>query len=188
MPNLLQDIVTHKILNKQRNLTVSNTAAETNLWSYNVPGNTLKTNNAIHVRIIGSCFCNTGGSDEGLAMKWLYGATTLFNDTGISIITHATRRKPFDFDVVLAADNATNAQIFSGRMFMASTDEAGYAVTTGHGDISSPEAQFLSAINGVSSSIDSTANQLLRVTVTMENADTNYSFVVRYAYVELISY
>ena len=187
MPNLLQDIVTHKILNKQRNLTVSNTAAETNLWSWTVPANTLKTNNAIHVRIIGSCLVNTGGSDEGLTIKWYYGATTLFNQTGMQLLTHATRRRAFDFDAVLAANGATNAQVFSARMFLSDSNAAGYAVTTGHGDISTPEQQMLSPINGVSSSIDSTANQLFRLTITMENADPNFSWIVRYAYVELIS-
>ena len=188
MPNLIQDIVRHRILNKQRLLTVSNTAAETTLWTYTVPPDTLKQRNALHVRLIGYVFANTGGSDEGLAFKWFFGATTLFHDPTASIITHATRRNALDCDVVLAADNATNVQVFGGHMLLSASNAVGYNTVTGHGDISTPESFFYSPINGVVSTEDTTVSKALRIAVICENADVNMQVVIKYGYVELISF
>jgi len=179
MPNITAAPVTHKILSKQRNLLVENTTTETDLWTYTVPANTLGTLNALHVRIIGSIL-NSAGT-VSFILKWYYGATVLFNDSYASLTTNAARR-PLDFDVVLAGNNATNAQVFGGNMMLSIP----IAATIGTGDLATDEQQGLSPINGVDSAEDSTASKVFKLTVTPSTASVNAEILISQSYTELI--
>lgn len=180
MPNITSVVKDHKIVNKTRNLLVENTTSETDLWTYLVPGNTLGTTNALHVRIVGSLFNNSGGTVT-FTLRWKFGATTLFSDTYPTLAASATRR-PIDFDIIFAADGSTSSQKFGGYMMLS----VATAATTGNGDIGTDEQQGIAPIEGATSSIDSTSDQTLKLTLQPSSASTSAEIFISYAYVELI--
>jgi len=186
MPNLIQDIVRHRILNKQRNLTVSNTLTETDLWTYTVPPDTLLQTNVLHVRIIGYFFNNTAQTFETVNLKIYFGSTLLFHDAFDVLAKHATRRFPLDIDFVLAADNAATVQVTQGRILLGTIRTA---PAVGYGFPFDLLEQYCYApFNGIVSTEDSTLSQILKVSVILQHADVNLQAVVKYAYVELIRY
>jgi len=180
MPNITSETKTHKILNKSRNLLVENTVTETDIFSYTVPANTLGTLNALHIRFGGS-FLNSSGSGVTYTMRFKFGATTLFSDVTASFASSAIRR-PLDFDVVLAANGATNAQVFGGNVMMS----VATAATIGVGDIGTDEQAGYGPILGVDSTEDSTANKDFKLTIQPSVANVNAEVLISSVYVELI--
>lgn len=180
MPNITRVTKDHIIVNKTRNLLVENSTSELDLWTYLVPGNTLGTTNALHVRIVGSLFNNSGGTVT-YTMRWKYGATTLFSDTYPTLAASATRR-PIDFDIIFAANGSTSSQVFGGYMMLS----VATAATTGTGDLATDEQQGISPIEGGTSSVDSTSDQTLKLTLQMSSANASAEILITHAYVELI--
>ena len=180
MPNITAVTNNHVIVNKNRNLLVENTTSETDLWTYLVPGNQLGTLNALHIRLIGSLFNNSGGTVT-FTLRWKFGATTLFSDTYPTLAASATRR-PLDYDFILAANNSVSAQVSGGYMMLS----VATAATTGTGDIATDEQQGIAPIECATSSVDSTSDQTVKLTLQMSSASTSAEIFIGYAYVELI--
>jgi hypothetical protein len=147
------------------NTTVVNTAAETNLYSFSVPGNTLGTNNVLRLTIQITDIDVDDGSNCVLRFK--YGGTTLGSIT-IANSSGAARSDAKGFiTLIVAADGATNAQV--GSMFFHASSFFGPNVGQG------------------TSAVDSTATQTLSVTANFNFAINLNSITLGQAVLEKLS-
>lgn len=87
--------------------------AETTVYSFNVPANTLGTNKAIKMELIGD-YLNSSGADAGLIVRIKFGATTLAAFSFSGIPTQALRRSIF-LETLLSALNSTSVQVAWSR-------------------------------------------------------------------------
>jgi hypothetical protein len=175
---------------------IVNTSAETTMYSFSVPGNTLGTTQAITFTCFGDYLNNTGITPT-FTLRIKYGATTLYqDDTGV--IRSDPNRRPFYMNMTLANQNATNSQVLGGCFQLQETDGA----TTGIGDLGSANASSLNwgAFNwgagtwGATSALftantpvystsaeDSTSAKTFAVTIQHSTADPSLSFRRQYA-------
>ena len=165
---LQNQVVPSILLNSGAATTVSNTVAETDLLNYTVKGNTLGTNGCLRVWVAGYLLQNDGTS-RAWQIKVKFGTTTIFDSTTQSMAQDADNR-PFYLHFTLRNLNATNSQAGTGKF---SCSLADVAATTGIGDINDDEVQVDSPFGMGTSSKDTTADQLLQVTVTHALAATN---------------
>ena len=159
-------------------LDVVNSVAETSLFSFSVPANALGTNRMLRLTLFGD-YLNNSGATRTVTFKAKYGATTLFNDATLALAASASRR-PFRFELQLANQGATNAQVLSGLI---SLGLAG-GTTSGLGDLSALPA-LMNHIFGASVE-DSTAAKTLDVTATHSAANASISIRRQYACLELV--
>jgi hypothetical protein len=155
--------VTGALLNKvTANTTVVNTAIETTLYSFSVPGGTLSTNNLLRLTLQ---ITDLDVSDSSQCLlRFKYGGTTLaavsiYRDmaslvNGKSLITF-----------VIAGDGATNAQL--GTAFF-------------HGASSTFDNQVAQG----TSAVDSTAAQTLTVTADWDRASNQNGITLGHAILE----
>lgn len=162
-------------------LDIVNTAAETTLYSYSVPGGTLGTNKALRVSILGD-YLNNSGFSKNFTVKMKYGATTLWGDV-TSVPTNTTRRG-FKLDMILAAINSTSAQSLAGSVFLSAT---GAPVTGTGAFFDASTLHSLQVIPGGSSAEDSTAAKTLAATVQHETAAATISLRANIRMIELLS-
>ena len=149
-------------------VTVSGTAAETSIYSYSVPANTLSTDKVLRLTMVGT-YLNNSGANRTVTLRLKYGATTLFSRVTGNVAASATTGS-FSAVCYLAAANSTSAQngachfhVFSGATL----------------------TQFLAA--GGSSAIDSTSSQDLVVTAQHSNASASINLTIRSANLELVN-
>lgn len=147
------------------NTTVTNTTAETTLYSFSVPGGTLGTNNVLRLTIQITDLDLPDGASVTLRFK--YGGTTLtsvdpFNESGSGM-----NNRQALITVIIAADGTTNAQL--GSVFFQATQDFGPYVRQG------------------TSAIDSTAAQTLAVTVDWDVSSTGRSITLGQAILEKLS-
>jgi hypothetical protein len=135
--------------------TVANTAPETNLYAYTVPGGTLGTNNVLRLTLqITDLDVNTG---QTCVLRFKYGGTTLgsISLTNSSPDTDITNAKAL-LTFTIAADGATNAQV--GSAFFHASSVLGPYVKQGTSAVDSAGAQTLAVI--ADWSIASTLNRI----------------------------
>lgn len=97
----------HSVLSRVTSLTGPiNTTAETNLFSYSVPGGTLGTNGLLRLHLAGS-FLQYTGAWSPVTIRVYWGGTlyTYFNAGNVS-----SQEAAWEMDVTLAATGATNSQ------------------------------------------------------------------------------
>jgi hypothetical protein len=153
--------------------TVSNTAAETSVYGYSVPGGTLSTNHALRLTLIGTMLNNTG-SLQAVTIKLYYGGNLILNSTGMDAATSSNGRS-ITAQFFLSALNATNAQVAQGRVMLSGA--SGNSTTMlGEGTV----------VNGTNTSIaiDSTSSQTLEVKVTLGSASASLTYTLHVAYLE----
>lgn len=148
-------------------VTVNNTAVETSVYSYSVLGNTLGTNKALRLTILGS-YLNNSGASRDLVIRVKYGATTIATKAGIQTGAEATI---YDYMLqIIVAANGTGSQkgVFSinGRALSNVITIAGYGTA----------------------SEDSTSDKTLSVTIQHGAADSNLTFTKEVAMLELINF
>ncbi len=134
---------------------VNNTTSETAIYSFSVPGGVLSTNRALRLNLSGDYLNNSGGNSN-LTINVKYGATTIAACALGAVSTSANRRS-LRVELILAALNATNAQISRGVVSLGS---AGSATGTG----AAPALAHEVVHNSIAE--DSTAAKTLQVTVT----------------------
>lgn len=159
-----------QIVNKTAaDTTVSNTASETDLFSYSVPGGTLSTANMVRLVIFAKASSRNGsGTNDNLTLRFKYGATTLITETYTDFgDDNATTDKGMYFVLDLAGDNATGAQI-ANLISWGSPQSAMSAATGGRGTATE----------------DSTAAKTLAVSAQWGSASTSNSVTMQYAIVE----
>src|ERR1051325_4783619 len=153
-------------------------SAETTVYSFSVPGNTLSSNRSIRLSLIGDHLNNSGGTDNRV-VKVKYGATTIFQATATNVNASANRGA-LELDVELAAAGATNAQRAKGRWLIGATGDnnaGGVAVTK---DFTGGAGGGLTASGGIEQTAvqnnvaeDATAAKTLAVTFQMTVANAN---------------
>jgi hypothetical protein len=140
-------------------VTVTNTATETAVYTYSLPANSLGTNNRLRLVIQGEHRCQSTcdfASGDGYSFRLKYGATTLF---AALVQPNKTALVPFQADFLLSGDGATNSQA---------------GLLTGAG-----EGQGTAAV-------DSTAAQTLQVTVQWTSGGTSKIIRLKHAVLELL--
>lgn len=137
--------------------TISNSAAQTTIYSFSVPGNTLSTNKFLKLELDGTYLQNSG-ANRTANIQVGYGTTTLINVSTGNLGASATTGN-WIYYISLDANGATNAQVASLR---------GYHVT-GSGNIVT--------VNSVgASAIDSTLSQNLTVKTTLSSATATQTY------------
>lgn len=147
-------------------VTVANTAAETNIFNWTVPANTIGTTGALKVRLVGSYLNNTGGN-RTFTISTKFGATTVHSDGTTNIPASSIRRRViYEFTV---QNTAVASQKVDGWISYSTTTSA----ATGTGALSSPSSQFI--VSGTSAE-DTTANKSVVVSITHSAANSTQEF------------
>ncbi|MBI2365915.1 MAG: hypothetical protein HYV01_13060, partial [Deltaproteobacteria bacterium] len=145
--------------------TVSNTAAETAVYTFTVPANTLSTNNRLRLVIHGEDK-QAGGCSEcdtySYVFRLKYGGTTFFASSNISPSYNTF--VPSKSEFLLSADGATSSQL---------------------GLLAYVGANYLLTAQGTAA-VDSTSAQTLQVTVDWDFADVNNIVRLKHAVLEIV--
>ena len=144
--------------------TVSNTAAETALYTFTVPANTLSTNNRLRLVIHGEDKQAGGCTDcdeYSYVFRLKYGGTTLFASS--TIVPRFNTFVPSKSEFLLSADGAANSQL--GLLA-----NIGWNYLTAQG----------------TAAVDSTLAQTLQVTVDWDVADVNNIVRLKHAVLEIV--
>jgi hypothetical protein len=142
--------------------TISNSAVETTIYSYSVPGNTLSTNKILKI-IVSGTYLNNSGANRTVTVRLKYGATTIISAVTGNIGTSATTGE-FYYVFYLNAAGATNSQeaTFEGRH----TSGGGTALTFG---------------DTGTAAIDSTSAQTLLVSAQLSAATATQTYTKKFA-------
>jgi hypothetical protein len=147
-------------------VTVTNTAAETSVYSFSVPGNLLSTNRSIRVVMHGT-YLNNSAATRTIRLRLKYGATTVCDKTSATNAASATTAD-FWAEFVLSNTGTTNSQ---EAVMNLAIDRAG---------------AYISPIidTGVATE-DSTAAKTLDITVTHSTNNASLTFTKLGAYAVL---
>ena len=153
---------------------ISNSAAETTIFSVTIPGNTLGVLRGIRYFATAHMLVNSV-LVNGATIRFKYGSTTLLTDATTLALSVGGNPYTMIFNTLLASANATNAQSFGYTRAMdvlTATSNAGLATnsSTGYGYANE----------------DSTGNLDFKVTVQLTAADANLSFTTEAQYIELL--
>jgi len=147
-------------------VAVTNTNAETSVYSFTVPGNLLETNRAIRVVLYGT-YLNNSGATKTIRLRLKYGATTVCDKTSVTNANSATTAD-VSAEFVLTNNNATNSQEGMERLLI---DRAGSLISP--------------VIDTGTAAEDSTADKTFDVTVTHSAASVSTTFTKLAAYAVL---
>ena len=145
---------------------VVNTAAETNLYSFSVPGGTLGTDGWLRLTLVGDYLQNSGGN-RTITLRVKYGGTVLGILTSGNIGS-AANRASVRVTLDLVAGNATNVQRALVSAVVGVTGTAGNPPASGAYQIA------VDTVNNAAA-IDSTTAQTLVVTAQHSAANANLS-------------
>jgi hypothetical protein len=107
-----------RVIDRSRpNITVTNTATETDVYTVTIPANTLGTTGRVRLELLGAKLKNGGGADAH-TMKVYYGATNIISALGLPAVSDdSTTLKSVRLIVDLSANGATNAQICHATIY-----------------------------------------------------------------------
>lgn len=145
---------------------VVNTAAETTIYSFSVPGGTLGLDRALRLTLLAD-YLNNSGVVQNFTVRVKFGTTTIGTFSASGDIPVDTNRRIFKLVTDVSAANATNAQRAITECQLSTPN----ALTAQSADAFEHK---LSMHN--SSAVDSTLVQVLEVTVQHVNANANISF------------
>ena len=144
--------------------TTTVTATTGDVLSYSVPANTLGTDQILEVEIVGD-FLNNGGGSVDLVWTATYGATTIASINSGSAVGPSASRRPVCFRLVLAANNATNAQrVWAHLIYGAAGSDAGA--------MAAPMGHYTAGHNTCAE--DSTASKTLAVSVNTSSGSATF--------------
>jgi subtilase family serine protease len=157
---------------------VSNTTAETAVWSFSIPANAMGTTGVLWFHWAGTLTQNTG-ANRTVDFKFKYGGTTLL-DTGATNVGSSANGYATTGFFGMDETGATNAQSAWGYILLGPAVANG---TLGYFIANNNAAQF----NGImtTGAVDDTSPQNLTVTVTLSTASPNFSFAPQPAMVVL---
>lgn len=150
------------------NVTVTNTATETTIYTYSVPANTLGTNRALRFTLNGT-YLNNSAANRTVTVRVKYGATTILTKVSPTIPTSATTGS-FAIEGFVAAQNSASIQ--TGYMWV--SFEGGDDITRWVDDKGSAAEDSTGALN-------------LVVTVQLSSATATQTIVQRFATLELLN-
>lgn len=163
---------------------ISNSAAETTIFSVTVPANTLNTTNlrALHVCLFFELLNNTAAT-HAFTLRVKLGATTLYADTSALLAASAIAR-PVVLELWLYTQSA-GVQL--GQQFVSGFLRIGniVAATTGIGDLATDATQNtnFSSIGGIE---NAATDLVFAVTVQLDAASAVFSLTGRGGFAELI--
>lgn len=160
-------------------LDIVNTAAETTLYTFTLPGNRLGTDKRMRLTLEGD-YLNNSGLASQFTWRVKYGATTMIAILAGTAVPAGADRRAWKFVVELSNRDATNSQYatVAGGMSLAATP------TTGVGSLDTTAA--LHGVLAGTAAEDSTAAQALAVTVQHDAANANLSMRLRSAVLEAV--
>lgn len=160
--NLL--VVTHMEDVEPTSVDVTNTTAETSIFSYTVPANRMSTNRMLRLTLLGDLLYNNSDTNQ-VTLRTKLGGTTIntynCDPSGLSIA-----RRWWELVIYVANRNATNSQIVISSMH-------GGAVPS------------LNEVQGSGAAINTAVDALLEVTAQWSAASTNNSFRREYGVLEM---
>ncbi len=152
-------------------LDINTTNTIQTFYTFSVPANVMDTQKMLRLRLYGD-YLNNSGSASTLTVTISFGGTTVYADASTAFTASATRH-PFDFEILLANQNATNVQVLGGTLSMGTAA----AAATGLGDLAAVIAAatgFSTPIFGTGARDTTAANTLLvQVTHSINNAATS---------------
>jgi hypothetical protein len=160
-------------------VTVSNTSAETAVYTYTVPGGTLGTGGGLHIRLFGT-YLNNHNTGDSVVVSVKFGATTLWSSSA-SLTTRSANPASLYFDVFLGNTGATNSQKLGGSVSFGRSPTSAPAAGTG-----SFSTTNIDALPYGTSAEDSTAAKTLTITVKFNTAQTTLALSKQAAIVELL--
>ncbi len=146
-------------------VVVSNTGAESTLFSAAVPGGLLGAQNILSYTMKGG-FLNNTGSNATFRIKAKYGGTIFYDSNNITYVTN-TAPSSFQLFGTIGANNATNAQVGEAVGFAGVQDISGGPATS--------TSSYYPAGNNAGA-VDSTTSQTFTITVTLGSAATTLTF------------
>lgn len=169
--------------------SVSNTAAETSVYSCTVPGSVTNTagavgyglglNGCLHSEMWGEVLNNTAGA-VNFQFRVKFGGVTVQNET-IALPLSAVSHRFWRFVVRLWNRNATNAQIILSQMFIGAPG----VPPGGGGGTWFTNGTYGGTFGGAALTVDTTVNQTFQVTVQHGVASPNVQTLCEYADAEI---
>ena len=104
-------------------VTVTNSVAITNLYTFSVLGGTLETTKRLRLTLIGD-YLNNDGAARDLTLRVLLGGTVVLTTGAVSVTNDAARRI-VRVQCEIAANDATNAQAAAGTVSLGAVDTVG---------------------------------------------------------------
>lgn len=159
---------------------VTNTAAETSVYSFSVPGGTLSTNKMLRLTLLAD-YLNNSGAGHGIIIRVKYGATTVltFDHYNANVLATNASRRSVRIQVELSAAGATNTQKCYGIQFF--SDPSG----TAGNDIVINNNQIPAAWHDAVAE-DSTLAKTLEITAQHDGALSTLSFKAHVVQLELV--
>ncbi len=169
------------VINRVASTVTIGGSTETTIYSYTVPANTMGTNKALRLTMIGDRL-NDSGATKTITLRVKFGGTTLYQDVTATFADANLNRYPWNATVVLANQDATNAQTLGGQInFGINTT----VPATGFGDLGVDEIIAATPFVGVAGTIDTTQDRLLEVTVQHSASHASNNIRLHYALLEL---
>jgi hypothetical protein len=153
---------------------------------YSIPANTLGINGDARALLLGDYLNNTGGNTT-LTLKVYWGGTLVINTgASFSVGTSATRR-PFQIQLCLANDGATNVQFINGFGILGVGASGGTGIgsfdeLTGAGVL----GQYIDLASNGTHAEDTTLAKVLRITATLGSSAATHQLRIRKSVVEFL--
>jgi hypothetical protein len=168
----------HVLNSEATNVTISNTAAESTMYAYTMPANTLAMAGSIVRTRQVATLNNASGATRTYTLRMKLGATTVISD-GLPVPDGGGTRA-FIIDTETRYDAASNAQVNT----MTITPTASDTAATGTGSFSAAGIGP-SLVVASTSAVDMTAAVAIAVTVQSDAATATQTIVVVHASCEV---
>jgi hypothetical protein len=166
---------------------ISNSAAETTLYSFVVPGGTLGANRVLRLSGIGSVFQNTGATQTCI-LKVKYGASQVVFIT-FNTIPVSPNAGPFNFDCEIFALTTGQQATKCAAVLGVNNVGAIFNASTGTSSVDMSQTNIAQQMLWIPSAgtvnTDSTVNQTLTVTGQLSVASAAMNMELQAAYLEL---
>lgn len=179
--------VNHRILGRFPSLEITNTAAETDLLNYVIPGGTLATGGvgifyrAIHIRMMGLLLQNTTVNQQ-VTVRVKLNDVEMYSDTTTSSMASSAVPRTFYFDLILFSDGDNDKEGLGGTISIGNDGTA----LKGYGNLGTDEVDAYAIVIGADPGQDATVDMTLRITVQLSNANPAFTVTRKYAYIDQI--
>jgi hypothetical protein len=157
--------------------TLSNTAAETTMYTYTVPANMVARSGEMLELLMPTTFTNNSGANRTYMVRIKFGGTTHITDAMIALPTSTADRAGW-IQVQIQNDGATNAQVIMATVFVSA------AAAGARGDFGAAPTIVASTMIAFST-IDQTAAQVLAVSLQSNAATSTQTITTRSALLTL---
>lgn len=154
--------------------TFNTTTAETTIYSYTIPANTLGANDEIYTRILNHYLNNTG-SARGYVIKVKLGGTTVINFDTTTFFGSNSAKRLVKVDIYISSLGATNSQYVTMQINHASGSTPSGSITTGEGSLWSNNIGNVQLGSGVLSQ-DMTSSKVFEVSIQLGTSSASHEW------------